>query len=117
MYGTFGSGMGVVSASADGNAAAVSAQTVNVNSLLQRSYSTGSGGLSPVTIMIGIIGLLLGMKFLGEAEKTGIEPAHIHIGAYNLITVTVTAMIGIVLSKVLFNYVQVPGLTDFVNAV
>lgn len=104
----------------DGQGAAVSVQTggsQNINTLLQQKYATGGGGaLTPVTFLIGLIGLLVVMKLLGESNKTSIQPAHLHIGPYNILTVTVTAIVGIVLAKIAFNAFQIPGITDLVNA-
>lgn len=102
--------------SADTQGAAVAAGTLSAGSVLQAQYNTGNGTLTPVTFLIGLIGLLVLMKVLGESSKTDIEPAHLHIGGYNLVAVTVTSVVGIVLLKVIFNKFQVPGITDLVNA-
>lgn len=91
-------------------------QVVGSNALLNQQFATGNGTLTPVTILVGLIGLLVVMKLLGESNSTKIQPAHIAIGGYNLIAVTVTSVIGIVLLKVVFNKFQVPGITDLVNA-
>jgi|SRR5579863_2088145 len=89
------------------------------NALNNTQFATGSGGpLSPATIILALIGILVILKLTGEhARAEGINPAHIHIGGYNLLTITLTAIIGIVGLKVVFNRWNVfPQLTNFVNA-
>jgi hypothetical protein len=71
----------------------------------------------PLWFYAGLIAILGAWKFIGEHENSNINPAHLHIGGYNLVGVTVTAIVGIVLLKMLVNRWQVPGLTQLINAV
>lgn len=115
----FGQQSSYTNAGDDGQGAATSSQTVNQNTILQQQLSIGAGGfLTPTTILIGLIGLLVVMKLVGESDKLapGIQPAHLSIGGYNILAVTVTSIVGIVLLKVVFNKFQVPGITDLINA-
>lgn len=76
----------------------------------------GTDGLTPAHWMIVVVLILAILSFVGMSENTAIEPAHIVIGGYNAITITLIALIGITGLKVLVNYVHIPGLTDLVNA-
>lgn len=70
----------------------------------------------PLLMYIGMIVLLVGFKFLSEHPASELEPAHLHIGGYNVLAVTVTAIIGIVGLKMLMGIVPIPGLYQVVNA-
>lgn len=72
---------------------------------------------SPTAVLIGMIALLLLLKFVSEHEKTSIKPAALSIGGYNLLAVTVTSIVGIALMKLLFIRVKVPGITPLVEFV
>jgi hypothetical protein len=61
--------------------------------------------------------ILFLLKFLSEHDRTELDPAHVHIGGYNLLAVGVTAVVFIVMFKVLFNRWHVPGLTELANFV
>ena len=78
---------------------------------------SGTDTPSPVTVLIGMIILLVLLKFIGEHDKTAIKPAHISIGGYNLLAVTITAMIGITLMKLVFIRWNVPGVSPLVKFV
>ena len=91
-----------------------------VDGPLQKGFPVGGGTtVSPITFLIALIALLVGMKLLGESSKTDIQPAHFAIGGYNVVAVTVTAIVGIVLSKAIFNSSLLAGLPglDSVQAV
>lgn len=76
-----------------------------------------SGSPSPIMVLLGMVLLLLVIKYLGEWNGTAVDPADLHIGAYNILTVTLAAIIGISSLKLLFNSIQVPGITPLVNFV
>lgn len=81
-------------------------------------YSLGkSGTITPITFLIGLIGLLVIMRVIGDSDKTDIQPAHIQIGGFNLLAVTTAAVVGIVSLKLIFNRWYIPGVTDLINAV
>lgn len=73
-------------------------------------------GLQASHWFIAVVGILVVMHFVGMSKNTRIDPAHIEIGGYNVITITLIALIGVTGSKILFNKVYVPGLTELVNA-
>lgn len=82
------------------------------------AYSFGAGAaLSPVTVLIGMIGLLGLLWIIGESSKTDIQPAHIKLGGYNLVAVTIASSVGILLLKLFLNKWPIPHVTDLVNAI
>ncbi|MHA2642968.1 MAG: hypothetical protein V2G41_10005 [bacterium JZ-2024 1] len=74
-----------------------------------------AGPPSAVTILIGLVVLLLILKFVGEHESTAIKPAHISIGGYNLLAVGVTAVVFIALMKLIFMRYTVPGISPLMK--
>ena len=69
----------------------------------QTPQYTGAGMPSPVTWFVGAIILLFVLKFLGERESSPINPAHVHIGGYNVLTIFVIVVITVVGMKILVN--------------
>lgn len=69
----------------------------------QTAAATGAGMPSPVTWLVGAIILLFVLKFLGERESSPINPAHVHIGGYNVLTIFVIVVITVVGMKILVN--------------
>lgn len=69
----------------------------------------------PLGVWVGAIILLFVLKFLSERKDSKLNPAYIKIGGYNVLAITLSAMIGIILLKVIFNKFQVPGVTQFAN--
>lgn len=93
--------------SASGNAAATAAAT------------TGLFG-KPTTWWLVLVAVVLGVMWLAKkygGGEGGAVFAAIKPSFYNMFTITGNAVIGIVLLKILFNKVQVPGLTALINAV
>ena len=75
-----------------------------------------AAGTAPVSYLIGMILLLFVLKFLGDSDALeAIQPAHLDIGGYNVLTVTVVAVVGIASLKLILNRWQVRGLTDLIN--
>lgn len=70
----------------------------------------------PFAVWLGAILVLFLLKFLSESPKTSINPAKIEIGGYNFLAIGVTSAVFTILFKVLFNQIQVPGVTEFANA-
>lgn len=104
-----------------GNAAGASAQDAGSASV------GGGGGAGPVGS--GLLGkplswwvILTALLFvlMWAAKKYGGPAAEefrsIKLSVYNIVVITVAAMIGRAALRVVFNTVQVPGLTPFVNA-
>lgn len=75
----------------------------------------------PVTWWLVLLVVVLGVMMLAKKFSTGGEGgttfAAIKPTFYNMFAITGNAVIGIVLLKLLFNKVQVPGLTSLINAV
>jgi len=71
----------------------------------------------PITWYVTLIVLFFALSFV--AKKAGGEEdfKNISLSGYNFLTITITAMLGFTLAKVLVNKFPVPGLTDFVNGV
>lgn len=74
----------------------------------------GGTGVSPVSLLIFIAVTLGIFKVLGESESTGIEPAHLQIGAYNILSIGFIASLFIILSKMIFGSFYVRGVTETV---
>ena len=70
----------------------------------------------PFAVWLGMILILVLLKFLSESPKTSINPAKIEIGGYNFIAVGVSAAVFTMLLKIIFNKFPVPGITQFANA-
>lgn len=114
----FGDGQPTYAPSGSANTAAIPQETSsgvlnNVGSSIA-DYAT-QGSPSPIITLLGLALLLLGLKYLGEWSGTAVDPADFHIGAYNVLAVTVTAIVGIATLKLLFNSVHVPGITPVLN--
>lgn len=69
---------------------------------------------------VGLFAFIAGLALLWAARKWGKglqKPEIMEINPYYLLTTVLTAVIGIVLLKVLFTLVPVPGVTPLVHAV
>jgi hypothetical protein len=71
----------------------------------------------PFAVWLGLVILLIALKFFSERPKSDLNPAFIRIGGYNFLAVGVTAAVFFALLKVIFNKVPVPGVTQFANAI
>jgi hypothetical protein len=109
-------GIGAIRGSASEAAVPPPTQTIGPSGL-GLSLTPAGQTPSPVTVLIGLIGLLIIMKVLGELDSTAIEPRHIQIGGYNLIAVTVASIVGIALAKLVFTRWNVPGVSALVQYV
>ncbi len=78
-------------------------------------YTPATGLLQPVPVLIGILALIVLLKIIGESPKTSIDGADIHVGGYNVVVILAIVFAGTALTRLLFNYVHVPGVTDLVN--
>jgi hypothetical protein len=70
----------------------------------------------PIAVWLGAIILLFVLKWLSERKESGYNPAYIKIGGYNVMAIGLSSMIFIIVMKVLFNSIYVPGVTQFANA-
>jgi hypothetical protein len=71
----------------------------------------------PFSFYLGMIALLFLLKWFGEHPNTPINPAHLHIGGYDLVAVGVASVVFIATMKLLLNRYPVMGLTQFFNYV
>jgi hypothetical protein len=74
----------------------------------------------PVTWWLVLLAIVLGVMFVARkysGGEGGATFAAIKPSFYNMFAITGNAVVGIVLLKLLFNKVQVPGLTPLINAV
>lgn len=91
------------------------------------SQATGQGGApgpaasggvfsKPLTWLAVVVAVVFALHWI--ARKTGKEGefANVRLTAYNVLQVSLMAVVGIVFLKWIFNRVQVPGLTDLINA-
>lgn len=67
--------------------------------------------------LLGIFILLVIAKIASEHEKSGMEPAFIGIGLFNFFVVGITAMLFLLLGKVIVNKWYLKGMTELFNAV
>lgn len=66
-----------------------------------------------VALFVLLLGLMYGARRLGEAS----EYANLKLSAYNVIIISLAAIVGISFWKVVFSKVEVPGLSDIVMGV
>lgn len=101
----------------------------NVNdgvAVVQGATPSASGGVNnagptahvvPVTTyLFGLLVLLIGLKYLSEHEKAKMQVAVIGIGVWNWVVITLMAILGITVSKAIFNRYPVRGITQIVNS-
>ena len=81
--------------------------------------STGSAastlGAQPMIMLFALIALVLVAKWATETRGEGLELAHIHVGGYNFLMITVLAIVGIDIMKLIFTRWNVPGLTPVIQ--
>ena len=92
-------------------------QTLQQDSALSLPDSVSHITGSPTMVLIVLIAALWGLKIVGDSPRSGIDGAHIFVGPYNLLTITIASILGISLSKLVFNQFHVPDITDLVNAI
>lgn len=91
--------------------------TAGVESVSETSRKAGGFFGQPVTWWLLLIVLLFAWKFVANKFGEGEESRTVKVTVYNVILIALAAIIGIGFFKVVFNRWQIPGLTDFVNAV
>lgn len=80
----------------------------------------GGGGVAsrPLTWWIVLAVLLVGLMWFAErfgSEKEAFK--NLRLSAYNILVITLAAMVGLGVVKTVFGRFQVPGLSDYVAAV
>ena len=70
----------------------------------QTAAATGANLPSPMTWLVGAIVLLILLKTIGDSDKFPmVNPAHIHIGGYNVLTIFVIVLLSVVGMKIVVN--------------
>ncbi len=72
-------------------------------------------GSQPMIMLFGLIALILLAKWATESNGEGLELAHIHVGGYNFLMITVIAIVGIDIFKLIFTRWNVPGLSPVIQ--
>jgi hypothetical protein len=80
-----------------------------------RPEDSGAGG-NPVMFLIGFI-LILALLWLARHNSGHLKAEAFGINLFNLLVITITAIVGIVLFKVIFTRFPIPGLTPLIAAV
>lgn len=86
---------------------------------MQGTESSGGGGGtmgSPVVWLVVIVLLLIGFRFLAQKGGEGAQFANLKVTVWNVILITLVAVVGITFMKVVFAKIPVPGLTQLVHA-
>lgn len=71
----------------------------------------GSPLAQPVPIWFGLIALLVATRYFASKAGEASEYASIRIGFYNIVVITLSAVVGINLGKWVFGYWKLPGIS------
>lgn len=112
-------------ATAGARAGAMNPQTDVTTASVEKVTNVGaeimtnrSGPLGqPLTWWLVLIGALFGLMFLAQRVGEGSEFGNIKASVYNVVIISLAAIVGIGFFKVLFSRFNVPGLSDLVAAV
>lgn len=94
----------------------VSSSTNATNATLASSSLFGRPVTWWLVLLVVVLGVMMLAKRYGGGEG-GSTFAAIKPTFYNMFAITGNAVVGIILLKLLVNKVQIPGLTDLINAV
>lgn len=77
-----------------------------------------SGGTfsSPIVWLVVLALLLVGFRFLAKKGGEGGQYANVHVTIWNVILITLVAILGLATAKVVFSKINVPGLSTLVHA-
>lgn len=102
-----------------GSASAVMRGEDGAVSTDENAAAVTSGGLlgQPLSWWVLLVVLLYGVRFAGAKLGSGEEFKSLKVSVFNIVTVSLMAIVGIGFMKVAFNRFKVPGLTPFINAV
>lgn len=71
----------------------------------------------PLTWLIVLALLLVGFRFIASKGGDGAQFANIKVTVWNVVLISLAAILGIAFFKVVFSKINVPGLTPLVQAV
>lgn len=94
----------------------VTADVVGTASAPTVSTPFGANGGNPVVAWVGVIILLLVLKFASEHGEEKSEFANVRVGFYSFLVITIVAILGINAAKWLFGTWHIPGVTPLVLA-
>ncbi len=80
------------------------------------SEEMGGLGGSPVAVWIGFALLLIAFHFVRRSQES-LQANLLGVNLFNLLVITITAILGITLFKVAFSKVAVPGVSQLVHSV
>ena len=88
------------------------------NASPEAGASAPSGGTfsSPVVWLVILALLLVGFRFLASKGGEGANFANVRVTIWNVILITLIAVVGLATAKVVFAKVNIPGLTQLVHA-
>jgi hypothetical protein len=90
-----------------------------------RSVQSGGGGgaaapagvgVSPLVVVMGLIGLA-GILWLARKNSEYLQQNTLGLNSFNVVTIGIVASVWIILSKIAFNKVPIPGVTPVINAI
>lgn len=87
----------------------------NVDTASQSAQAAAPVGA--IWFLFGFIAIIFLAKFLSEREGSSINPSLMGFGLFNLVAVSLMAIPGIAVTKIIVNKYPVKGLTDLVNIV
>ena len=77
----------------------------------------GAAGVgSPLVVLTGLLGLAV-LLWLARKNSQYLQQNVIGLNTFNVLTVSIISIIGILLLKITFNKLPVPGVTAVVNAI
>jgi len=71
---------------------------------------------SPVVWLVILALVLVGFRFLAQKGGEGKQYANVHVTIWNVILITLVAMVGFVFAKVVFTKFNIPGLSTLIRA-
>lgn len=82
--------------------------------VLQQLDGTTAG--HPVSWWIALVAILIAIKYFAEWGQEGAQFANIRIGFFNVMVITLAAIVGLVFLKWVFGMYRVPGVSAIILA-
>jgi hypothetical protein len=101
----------------DSNGGGVVTQNSGMLSNYNGPFSGDSILGQPFSWLIGLLLILVFLKWFSEHPDTSIKPYHLHIGGYDIVSVGLISIVVIALFKLIFTRWQVMGLSQLANYV
>jgi len=97
-------------------AGAVSADSKDVAGIDVLPQAEGTPAGHPVNWWIALIVLIVALKFAAENGNDGSSFSNIKVGFWNVMVITLSAIVGLIFTKWVFGMYRIPGLSDIVLA-